>query len=356
MSTTGTTINPCPVLQEALVRYFQTCPASRRQATPTLIWSNSPENKSGIEQLIQPTRGKKRTVELVYTQPMAQSDVSSVEDCDKQCTATNEVGDEVTQYTIECTDGLRANRLINFADWNESCKSDGQVVMDTIMNMLDGLIPAVAAKQATELNPLLGNWSANVDPTWLDVNQFLEVATKDGNLKNDPAWFERLNAAKVMTGFCAPTLITGGTDLWSAWRLLNVGCCTQDGLDALAILAQYGEAVVYDPFVAAEFGNNVSLMLQSNSVQLLNVVWNTPMLDLGGLVDLDMTYRNGFMTVIADPVTGILVDLNVKEDCGQLHIVMTATTKTVGLPNNLYPAGHPNEFVTFANGIIVSNP
>lgn len=356
MSTTGKTINPCPVLQEALVRYFQTCPTSRRPNTPTLIWTNSPQNKSGIEQLIQPTRGKKRTVELVYTQPAASADVTDVTSCDKVCDATNEQGDEVQQYTIECTDGKTINRKIRFSDWNESCKSDGTVVMDTLMNMLDALIPEVAAKQATELNPLLGNWSSDVPASWTDVNEFLEVATKDTSNKNDPQWFERLNAAKVMTGFCAPTLITGGIDLWTAWRLLNVGCCTQDGLDALAILEQYGEAVVYDRYIASEFGNDVSLMLQSNSIQLLNVVWNTPMLDLGGLVDLDMTYRNGFMTVIADPVTGILVDLNIKEDCGVLHIVMTATTKTVGLPNLLYPAGHPNEFVTFANGIIVANP
>jgi hypothetical protein len=138
--------------------------------------------------------------------------------------------------------------------------------------------------------------------------------------------------------------------------LVNAGCCTNDGLDALSLVDQFGQAVVWDRYIANEFGNDVSLLLQSNSIQLLNVVWNTPMLELGGFVDLDLTYRNGFQTVVADPVTGILVDLNIKEDCGVVHIVMTATTKTVGLPNNLYPAGHPLEFVTFANGIQVVNP
>jgi hypothetical protein len=282
--------------------------------------------------------------------------VTEVENCDKVCTATTEQGDNYATYTIDCTDGLRIERKVNLNDWNESCKSDGTIIFDTLVNMLDGLIPAVAAKQAAELNPLLGTWSNAVDPAWLTADDFLEVATKDSNDKNDPAWFERVNGAKVLTGFCAPTLITGGLDLWSAWRLLNVGCCTQDGLDALAIAEQFGEAVVYDYYVAQEFGNNVSLMLQSNSIQLLTATWGRPALDISGFAALDMTYRNYFETVVADPITGIPVDLIIKEDCGDISIIMTATTKTVGLPNDLYPTGHPMEGVTFANGIQVTNP
>ncbi len=356
MSTIGTPVTPCPALQEELVRYFNTCPATRRVQTPTLIWTNSPINKSGISQLVQPVTGKKRTVQLTYTQPAPVSDVTAVESCDKVCTATTEQGDNYATYTIDCTDGLRIERKVNLADWNESCKSDGTIIFDTLVNMLDGLIPAVAEKQAAELNPLLGTYSNAVDPSWLTADDFLEVATKDANDKNDPAWFERVNAAKVLTGFCAPTLITGGIDLWTAWRLLNVGCCTQDGLDALAIAEQFGEAVVYDYYVAQEFGNNVSLMLQSNSIQLLTATWGRPALDISGFAALDMTYRNYFETVVADPITGIPVDLIIKEDCGDISIIMTATTKTVGLPNDLYPAGHPMEGVTFANGIQVTNP
>ena len=296
------------------------------------------------------------TVQLIYDHPLTESDITSVESCDKVCDATSERGDTYVNYTVDCTDGVRAEEKVTLSDWNESCRSNNEIIMRKLMNMLDGLIPKVAADQAAALNPLIGNWSADVEPSWITVDEFLEVATKDSNDKNDPAWFERLNAAKVMTGYCGNTFITGGIDLWSAWRLLNVGCCTTDGLDALAIMEQYGEAVVFDRYIAAEFGNNVSLMLQSNSIQLLNPVWNTAPLQLGSMADLDMSYRNGWMGVIADPITGILVDLNIKEDCGDVHLVMTATTKTVGLPNDLYPSGHPNEFVTFVGGIQVTNP
>jgi len=356
MSSIGTTITPCPVFQRALVDYFRTCPTTRRPQTPTLIWSNSPENKSGIQTLIQPIAGKKFTARLVYTQPVASSEVTAVESCDKVCEATTSQGDTYADYTIECTDGLRLERQVTISDWNESCKGNNEIIMETLMNMLDGLIPAVAEKQAEELNPLIGGWSADVDPTWLTVDDFLEVETKYSTGTNNPQWFERVNAAKTITGFCGPTLITGGVDLWSAWRLLNVGCCTNDGIDALALLQQYGEAVVFDRYIANEFGSNVSLMLQSQSIQLLSAVFNTAPLQLGSMVDLDMTYRNGWMGVIMDPVTGIPVDLNIKEDCGVVHIVMTVTTKTVGLPNDLYPSGHPMEGVNFVTGISVNNP
>lgn len=356
MSTFGNNIVPCEAIQRPLNVFFQTCPISRRPATPTLVWTNSAENKSGIQTLVQPAPGKKMTARLTYTQPAPYSDVEAVADCTKVCDADTKQGDSSVDYTIDCTDGLRIARQVEFSDWNESCKGNNTIIMETMMNMLDALIPMVAAKQATELNPLIGDWSSDVNPSWIDVNNFLEVATQTATGAVDPRWTERVNLAKMMTGFCAPTFTTGGTDLYSAWRLLNAGCCTGDGLNIPELLALYGEAVAYDRWVAAEFGNDVSLMLQSNSVQLLSAVWNTAPLSLGGMVDLDMTYRNGFMTVIFDPITGIPVDLNIKEDCGVVHIVMTATTKTVGLPNDMYPAGHPNEFVNFVTGISVVNP
>lgn len=356
MSTIGTSITACEPIQRALVQYFQTCPSTRRPQTPTLIWSNSPENKSGINTVIQPASGKKMTARLTYTQPVATTEVTTVSDCDKVCTATTEQGDTSVDYTIDCTDGLTVDRLIRLSDWNQSCKGENEIIMETLVNMLDGLIPAVAEKQAQELNPLIGNWSSDVPNSWTDINEFLEVETKYSGGTNNPQWFERVNAAKVMTGFCDRTFITGGIELWQAWRLLNVGCCTNDGLDALEILNQYGEVVVWDRYIQAEFGADISLMLQANSIQLLSATWNTDMLNLGGLVDLDFTYRNGFQTVIIDPISGIPVDLNIKEDCGVVHIVMTATTKTVGLPNDLYPAGHPLELVNFVTAINVEAP
>lgn len=356
MSTAGTAITPCEAIQRPLNDFFRTCPSTRRTGTPTLIYTNSPQNKSGISTLIQDVSGKKKTARLTYTQPRPITDVTEVASCDMVCDATTEVGDLYADYTIECTDGLQIEGKVRLTDWNEACKGNNLIIMETLQNMLDALIPRVAQKQAEEMNPLIGNWSSDVNPSWITADEFLEVETLTSTGANNPLAFERIELAKQQTGFCAPTLITGGTDMYSYWRLMRVGCCTNDGIDALRLLQEYGEAVVYDRWIAAEFGNDVSLMIQNQSIQLLTATWNPPMLDLGGMVGLDMTYRNGFQTVIMDPISMIPVDLNIKEDCGVVHIVMTATTKTVGLPNDMYPAGHPNEFVNFVTGIQVNNP
>lgn len=354
MSTAGTTIVACPAIQAPLNDYFLTCPTTRRLDTPTLIFTNSAQNKSGISTLINPTSGKKRTVQLTYTQPRSLDDVSAVESCDAVCDATTEVGDLVAEYVIDCTDGLRIEEKINLRDWNESCKGNNTMIMEKLANMLDALIPKVAEKQAQEMNPLIGNWSSDVEP--VTVDEFLDIATLTSAGAPNPLAYEAIDLAKIQTGFCGQTIITGGTDLFTYNRLMQVGCCADSGLNLLDTLNAYGTATVYDRWLAAEFGNNVSLLIQANSIQLLTATWNAPMLDLGGMVDLDMTYRNGFSTVIIDPISGIPVDIKIKEDCEVVHIVMTATTKTVGLPNDLYPAGHPNEFVNFVAGIQVTNP
>jgi hypothetical protein len=140
------------------------------------------------------------------------------------------------------------------------------------------------------------------------------------------------------------------------YQLSRVGCCADNGIDALAALNTYGEVTTYDRYVAAEFGNDVSLMLQAGSTQLLTYNAVTPaIVNLGGLGELDMTYRNYFEAIILDPLTGFPVDLSIKSDCGVVDIVMTATAKPVALPFTLYPEGHPNEGVNFAAGIQVAN-
>lgn len=59
--------------------------------------------------------------------------------------------------------------------------------------------------------------------------------------------------------------------------------------------------------------------------------------------------------VIFSPRTGLPIDVMMKVDCGTLHIVMTATTKLVGLPNDLFPVDDIYQNVNFVNEIKVVN-
>lgn len=360
MSTITNTVTTCPNFQAWLTDYFATCPASRRPESPLFNFLYSGLNRSNLRQVVNPVGGRKRTVELVYDQPVSTSQVLAVPSCDRICDATTERGDATVNYTIECTDGLYVEEQWRLSDWNESCRSDGEILLRKLANMLDGLMASVYAKIASEYGPLLGGWGSDVDPSWISADDFLEVktlisATTNPNWGIESAW-QRISAAKMQTGYCQPTMVVGGIDLYMYAQLAKIGCCTEIGIDALRALNDYGEVVAYDRYVAAEFGNDVSLMLQAGSTQLLTYNAVTPLItSLGGLGELDMTYRNYFEAIILDPLTGFPVDLTIKNDCGVVDIVMTATAKAVALPFTLFPEGHPNEGVNFATAIQVAN-
>jgi len=357
MSTILNTITTCPNLQGWLTDYFATCPAARRPESPLFNFLYSGANRSNLRDVVNPVPGRKRTVTLVYDQPVSTTDVSVVASCDRVCDATTERGDASVDYTIECTDGLYVEEKIRLSDWNESCRSDGDIMVRKIANLLDGLMAKVYQKTAEEFPPLLGGWGSDVTGSWIDADDFLQVSTEIASTDNlNVSAYQRIANAKMQSGYCLPTFIVGGIDLYGYWQLMRAGCCTASGVDALALLNQLGEAVAYDRYVAAEFGNDVSLMLQVGSTQLLTYNAVTPAIqNIGGLVDLDMTYRNYFEAIIEDPLTRFPVDLSIKSDCGVVHIVMTATSKAVALPFVLMPEGHPMEGVNWATGIQVVN-
>lgn len=360
MSTILNTITSCPALQGWLTDYFATCPMSRRPGSPLFSFLYSDANRSNLRDVVNPVPGRKRDVTLVYDQPVSTADVAAVPSCDRICDATTERGDANVTYTIECTDGLYVEEQWRLSDWNESCRSDGEILLRKLANMLDGLMAKVYENVAAAMPPLLGGWSGDVNPTWIDADDFLQVKTEIDS-SDAPNWgtasaWQRLSMAKMQSGYCLPTFVGGGSDLYMYYQLNKIGCCADNGIDALAGLQQYGEVTAYDRYVAAEFGNDVSIMLQAGSVQLLTYNAVTPLItNLGGLGELDMTYRNYFEAIIQDPLTGYPIDLSIKSDCGVVDIVMTATTKPVALPFTLYPEGHPNDGVNFAAGIQVVN-
>lgn len=360
MSTIFNTITSCPTFQAWLTDFFATCPASRRPQSPLFNFLYSPINRSNLRDVVNPVPGRKRDVTLVYDQPVVTTDVLPVPSCDRICDATTERGDASVTYTIECTDGLYVEEQWRLSDWNESCRSDGDILMRKLANMLDGLMAKVYENVAEAMPPLLGGWSADVTPSWIDADDFLQVKTEidsstNPNWGTESAW-QRIQTAKMQSGYCLPTFIGGGVDLYMYYQLSKIGCCADNGIDALAGLQQYGEVTAYDRYVAAAFGNDVSLMLQAGSTQLLTYNAVTPaIVNLGGLGELDMTYRNYFEAIILDPLTGFPIDLSIKSDCGVVDIVMTATAKPVALPFTLYPTGHPNDGVNFAAAIQVAN-
>ena len=355
MSTVTASVTTCPTLQASLNAYFETCQFTNF-GSPMLEFLYSDANRTGIQQLVNPASNKKRTVELVYDQPIW-DEATTVADCDKVCDATTDRGDLSTSYYIDCTDGRQIEGRIRTSDWNLSCRNNPEVIQSRIMKMILSLEDSIAEKTAQELPPLVGGWSTDSVDSGLtiDVDDFLVVATKLSGGNVDPQFWQSIDLATMQAGYCNGQFVTGGSQLFQAMRLFNAGCCADQGLDVAEMQRLYGRAVTFDRWVAQEFGDDVSLIFQPGSTQLLTYTATDPMLNDIGL-DIDLSYRNFWEGIIVSPRAGLPMDISLKNDCGVIHIVITCTTKAIGLPVDMFPVGHPLVDVNYLTAVQVTNP
>jgi len=356
MSTVTSSIVPCPALQDSINRYFMTCHLNFTpiELVPFLL---SAENSSGIRQVVNPRGGKKRTVELIYDQKVPTSEVTEVSSCDKVCTATTERGNLSTEYTIDCTDGRSIEEKITLSDWNESCRDNNELIYSRMLLLMDTLARAINQKTAGEVNAVIGNWDSSVgDAYTVDVDGFLDLPTFVASTINpNPNAFLDFQLAKQMTEFCNSTAIIGGLDWYRYFKTMEAGCCNDGGQDLATMFARYGQAVMYDKDMAAAFNNDVSVVFQLGSAQLLTYNASQRM-NVPGLTEIDWaTGSNYYETTVIHPQSGLPMDLVLKNDCGAIHMILTATTKLVALPNDLYAANETMEGVNWITGLKAVN-
>lgn len=356
MSTVTTTIVPCPSLQDAIVNYFASCHLTTPPTT-LLNFLLSPENTSGIRQLVNPVKGKKRTVELVFDQAIPTSQVTSVSSCDLTCTASTERGNLSESYSIDCTDGLEIEEKITLTDWMDSCRDNGELIYSRIMLMMNSLNSAVNAAAVADLNSVIGDWDTSVASIGtINADGFLQLPTyATGTTNPAPYSFVEIENAKMLTQFCQPTFMVAGLDWYKYMQLLQSGCCTTAGLDIGDLFSRFGQAVAFDKDFNATFGANMAVLLQLRSAQLLtlNYAMNA---DVPALQNINWAAAsNYYSTTVLHPESGLPIDLTLKNDCGAIHIIMRATSKLVALPNNLYATGESMEGVNWITGLKAVN-
>ena len=59
--------------------------------------------------------------------------------------------------------------------------------------------------------------------------------------------------------------------------------------------------------------------------------------------------------MIIDPATGMKVDMVMSDNCGRVTIALTATTKLIALPTDMFSAGDVYEGVNYVTGLVVTN-
>src|SRR5690606_9298943 len=153
----------CPNIQAGLDqlwmdgnRVFATEPA------PFIQYLTSQANRTGIDMVILPGKGKVRTVEVTYKRRGLTAQKQTNIDNPK-CTATGKIGNQLEEYTFDTTQNVATpGELIGLGDFDEACPPNDMIMAEKIAWHVDLLDRIVAETLAVQAVALPGNWGAGV--------------------------------------------------------------------------------------------------------------------------------------------------------------------------------------------------
>ena len=315
MSYTPSTLVACPNLQDRLDNVFEN--ENARFFTDKIPFSEflmSPLNRNDLSVRVSSGKSKIRTVEVTYQPRILTSSVQT--NVTEYCSATTERGNTSTEYSIDTTQNLFFDQQFDVEDLKASCEDNEFWFQDQVAKMVAAMDVAVNNKNASQANALLGGWSTDVSGIpFLTVNgDVIEVKTLRTGSADEPfaSTMQAVQSAIEASGFGAATLV-GGYTLHNYLRLMQLGCCTDYGLDIAAIQREYGMASI---------ANGALQVLYYNR-------WS----GLFGAQDANQSYGQVMGAL------GIPYDIVIKHDCGRIDVTITATTKLVALPDDLYQTG-----------------
>lgn len=348
----------CPNFQSNLKDYFETCGSGMlREDAPFLQFLTSEVNRSGLQQLIRPGNGKRRDVELKYWQRIPESEVKENQS-NPNCVATERRGNCVETYTIDTDDNVQIGELIDHDHWADACTSNPELFNETIMRLVNAVMEKVATKTMEQSQSLIGKWGSragDIDGSSVNAqDQFVVRTTKTGDPETvAPYAWGNIDLATQMSRYCQRPIIFSGSSLYQYARRSELGCCYDTGLDLGEVFRQRSMPIAWDRRVEDVYGDQHNAII--TQVGALTLLWYTKSNWVEGIREFQLA-RDFYAERISDPVTGLPLDLNIKNDCGQVSVSVTATTKLVSLPDDMYPTGDPlYDGVKYFNEILVDN-
>lgn len=344
MSNATSAILACEDVQRELYNYFMVCsPDTHQRRSPFLEMLQSDANRSGISLEVAPGGAKVKTVVMRYDQKVPVADVTEVTECGLDCSVDNTVGDKSASYTIDPCVKVKYGESYSFTDFQYMCRTNEDYVNKRLLLMANAIEEKVAAKSASEAILLQGNWASDVTTT----GDVLRIGTRlSGGLNLNANWMPEFDFATMQTAYCAGIGVFGAAEFYKAARLMNSGCCTSAGIDLASVLANYGKAFEWDPYITAAFGDpSYSLVTQLGAMQLLTYTVGTAP-EFRGFVNRGTNFE---IIPLVTPRYGIPVDLVVSNDCGNLSLIMTTSTKVVAAPLDMFPTSDVLSGVNYVN-------
>ena len=346
MSASASVLNACATLQVELDENWRNC-HTIREPLPFLEFITSQENREPVRDIVVTGGGKLRTVQVRYDQRIGESAVTSNASV-TNCTATTKRADYTKTYSMDINQNLQIEEVWDIQDLVHICRDNGVFMASRIQSLIDALMRKVATVSSTEAVALVGTWASDVT---VDAQDELNVKTLRDSTTDQlyPFTMEEIDLALTKSGSCAPVVIFSGQTLYQYARRVVAGCCSDSGVDLGSLFSTYGKAVMWDRRIKDAYGDDdKALVTQLGALQLLNF----NMFEGTGNAIEGGDYRR---LVINDPLTGFPIDMTIKDNCGTVSIILTATTKVIALPDDMFASGDVFEGVTYSATIEVVN-
>jgi hypothetical protein len=349
MSQSVDNIIACPQIQLDLATQFvQFDPLGAKDVQGFTDFVSSSMNTNGfLQNQIAGGRGKLKQVELVYSPPIAESDVS--DDATKLCVSTNEDGQISHTYEIDPEVGSSINRKFTISNLATMCKDNDLWFAQRIQAMMDALEKSIGTKNATELALLTGAFGDGDNDV---ANNVKTIATKKATALGAPFDIDAL--AEIIfsatdAGYGTKPFLFGYGEILKYMKKLSAGSIAAEGIDYGQFAAMNDLVFIADKKVKSALGDENFLMLAPGAIQMLNY------LEFEGSLSTvnDGAYQQ---TTIVNPKTLRKFDFQLKNDCGNISVNIKLAHKLVGLPTDMYPVGHSHQNVTFVNEFAIVNP
>jgi hypothetical protein len=349
MSQNVNDIIACPQIQQDLnTQFVQFDPLGAKDVQGFTDFVSSGMNTNGfLQNQIAGGRGKLKQVELLYTPPIPESEVS--DSAAKLCVSSDEDGQISHTYEIDPLVGSSINKLFTISDLATMCKDNDLWFAQRIQAMMDGLEKKIGTDNAEQLALLTGAFGDGDNDVAANVKT---IATKKATSLGAPFDIDAISEiifSAMDAGYGNKPFIFGYGEILKYFKKLYATSIAAEGIDYGAFAAANDAVFIADKKVKAALGDENFIMLAPGAVQMLTYLEFE-----GGLSTVnDGAYQQN---TIINPKTGRKFDFQLKNDCGNISVNIKLAHKLVGLPTDMYPVGHSHQNVTFVNEFAISNP
>jgi hypothetical protein len=364
MSALGSNMSTCPAMQVELNKYFGPgCdPALMGFPSPFADFLMSPQNRSGIQQELNPKAGRVREVIVRYDQKLAPAPLGTYSE-DISCVAQDERGDLTTSYNLDTERVVFRQEKMNVDNWEQTCRSNPEIIMRKLALLMQSVREGTYRDLARQFvaNAMWGKWGKipTADTAHFTINgqdQLVVKTHKDNSIDLYPTTLQTIKNALIQTNACVNPFYVGGYSLPAYAELMQAGCCTDSGFGLDKIFAKFGAAFAWDKWLAQAFNDtNLTAAIQSGALQLVwyNKYDSTKEVDLA--LSLTGGGKNYQKMVITDPVSGFPMNLLISDNCGNISIFLHTNIGLLDMPADMFAVGDDLEGSTFVNLIKVVN-